>query len=72
MIASASLKFIVISSVLGSMGAMEMAPLPATAHGSSKAALNYTTRKIHFEHPALTTFAVYPGYDDILLQALRR
>ena len=60
--ASASPKFVAISSVLGSMGAMEMAPLPATAYGSSKAALNYTTRKIHFENPAFTVFAVHPGY----------
>lgn len=61
MAASGSPKFIVMSSVLGSMGAMEQAPLPGTAYGSSKAALNYTTRKIHFENPYLTTFVVHPG-----------
>jgi len=59
--ASENPKFIVISSLLGSIGAMDSSPLPATAYGSSKAALNYTTKKIHQENPNLVSFAVHPG-----------
>jgi norsolorinic acid ketoreductase len=54
-------KFVPISTPVGSIGEIENFPLPSTAYGTSKAALNFLTRKIHFEHPNLTTFPLSPG-----------
>lgn len=55
-------KFVVISSALGSIGSME--PIPATAYGASKAAVNYVTKKIHQEHEkdGLIAFPLHPGW----------
>lgn len=58
---SKSPKFFVVSSTVGSIAGMESMPMPATAYGSSKAAVNYVVRKIHFEHPKLTAVALQPG-----------
>ena len=44
------------------MGDMEMYPLPDTAYGASKAALNFVVRKLHFEHENLTIFPISPGW----------
>lgn len=54
-------KFILISSSLGSIGAMESA-VPSLAYGFSKAAADYFVRKVHFEEQDITTLAVHPGY----------
>ena len=54
-------KFVVISSILGSIGAISQAPLATTAYGSSKAAMNFATGKIHQENPDVIAFAVHPG-----------
>ena len=54
-------KFVTVSSPIGSIGGMEQRPFPMSAYGASKAALNYLTRKIHFEHEDLIAFAVDPG-----------
>ena len=54
-------KFITVSSPIGSIGAMEQRPFPMSAYGASKATLNWITRKIHFEHPDLISFATDPG-----------
>lgn len=43
-------KFIVISSQGGSISDQSKLQFPIAAYGSSKAALNYLVRKIHFEH----------------------
>lgn len=56
-------KFIGMSSALGTIGGMELRPFPSTAYGVSKAALNYFTRKIHFENEDLVAFSLDPGYD---------
>jgi norsolorinic acid ketoreductase len=53
--------FVGISTGVGSIGEMAGIPLPATAYGISKVALNYMVCKIHFENPKLTAFALSPG-----------
>lgn len=55
-------KFVHVSTTLSSMGDMENWPIPAAAYGASKAAMNYFSRKIHFEIEGLTSFAIHPGY----------
>jgi NAD(P)-dependent dehydrogenase (short-subunit alcohol dehydrogenase family) len=47
-------KFIPISSGAGSITAGTALPLSVVAYGSSKAALNYLARKLHFEHENLS------------------
>ncbi|KAL8736870.1 MAG: hypothetical protein Q9181_002261 [Wetmoreana brouardii] len=54
--------FIVISSSVGSISAMEREPVPMLAYGCSKAATNYLVRKLHFEHKKLICFSIHPGY----------
>lgn len=62
MVATSEPKFIVISSSVGSIGAMEKEPVPMLAYGSSKAATNFLIRKLHFEHEKLICFSIHPGY----------
>ncbi|KZP11869.1 NAD(P)-binding protein [Athelia psychrophila] len=52
-------KFFVMSTGAGSIG--NMMPMPGTAYSSSKAAVNFITRKIHFEHEKITSVALTPG-----------
>ena len=55
--------FMTLSSIIATIGGMEHTksyPLPS--YGASKAALDWLTRKIHFEHEDIITFAVHPGY----------
>ncbi|KZP03547.1 aflatoxin biosynthesis ketoreductase-like protein nor-1, partial [Athelia psychrophila] len=53
-------KFFVMSTAAGSIG--DMMPFPGTAYSSSKAAVNFITRKIHFEHEKITSVALTPGW----------
>ncbi|KAH7355146.1 putative aflatoxin biosynthesis ketoreductase nor-1 [Rhexocercosporidium sp. MPI-PUGE-AT-0058] len=53
-------KFILISSSLGSIAAME-GSVPSLAYGISKAAANYFVRKVHFEEQGVVAIAVHPG-----------
>ncbi|KAI1017332.1 hypothetical protein LB503_013396 [Fusarium chuoi] len=55
-------KFVTISSGAGSLGLMENLKVENTAYGSSKAALNFITRRIHFENPDLVAFSINPGW----------
>ncbi|KAF5691916.1 ketoreductase [Fusarium denticulatum] len=55
-------KFVTISSGAGSLGFMENLRVENTAYGSSKAALNFITRRIHFEKPDLVAFSINPGW----------
>jgi norsolorinic acid ketoreductase len=55
-------KFISIGTPVGSIGEIENFPLQSTAYGSSKAALHFLTRKLHFEHPDFVIFPLTPGY----------
>lgn len=41
---------------------MDKYPIPATAYGASKAALNYVVRKIHVENEGLIAFPLHPGW----------
>jgi norsolorinic acid ketoreductase len=59
--ASSHPMFMALSSGVASLGDMESLPLPATAYGMSKVAVNYMVRKIHFENPELTAFVMSPG-----------
>ena len=54
-------KFVTMSSSAGSIGAMEACPFPNAAYGTSKAALNYITRKMHFEEERVCALAMDPG-----------
>lgn len=55
-------KFVVITSVASSIGSMEDIPFTLTNYGTSKAAINYITRRIHFENEWLIAFPISPGY----------
>ncbi|KII82622.1 hypothetical protein PLICRDRAFT_68561, partial [Plicaturopsis crispa FD-325 SS-3] len=57
-------KFVVISTRAGSIESGAAVPLGLSAYGPSKAAVNYLTRKIHFENEHLISFAVHPGAVD--------
>lgn len=54
-------KFVTMSSTAGSIGDIERTPIPNSSYGPSKAALNYLTRKMHFEHKGLIAFPISPG-----------
>ena len=54
-------KFVVISTLVASIGGMGELPMRPTAYGSSKAAVNYVTSLIHFEHEGLIAFPLHPG-----------
>jgi norsolorinic acid ketoreductase len=54
-------KFIPIGTPVGSIGELENYPLGSTAYGTSKAALNFLTRKLHFEHPNMVIYPLAPG-----------
>ena len=56
-------KFVAITTGLASITDMGSMPMPVTAYGTSKAALNYVMRKIHFENEKLIAFPLSPGYD---------
>ncbi|KAH7112091.1 hypothetical protein B0J11DRAFT_186915 [Dendryphion nanum] len=56
--------FVAISTMIGSMGSMEMLegfPTTHSPYGGSKAALNWFVRRLHFEEPWLTSFVFHPG-----------
>jgi len=55
-------KFIAVSTAVASIGGMENLPVPFAGYGQSKAALNYITRKLHFEHENMTIFPISPGW----------
>ena len=56
-------KFIVVSSLVGSIANQEqLAGFRTANYGSSKAAINFITQRIHVEHPTITTFPLHPGW----------
>ncbi|KJA17397.1 hypothetical protein HYPSUDRAFT_46477 [Hypholoma sublateritium FD-334 SS-4] len=60
--ASACPRFVPISTGAASVGGMPITmPLHIAVYGSTKAALNYVTRKIHFENEWLSAFPLAPG-----------
>ena len=54
-------KFMAVSSAVATIAGMEYIPFTLSSYGASKAALNYLTRRIHFENEDLIAFAVHPG-----------
>ena len=60
-------KFMVVSSGVGTIAGMEHVPWTVSSCGASKAAVNFLTRRIHFENKNLIAFAVHPGYTFSLL-----
>jgi norsolorinic acid ketoreductase len=56
---AAAPKWVTIGSSAASMG--EMPPVPNAVYGSSKAMLNWLTRRLHFEEEWLTSFVIHPG-----------
>ena len=54
-------KFITLGTSAASLSNMENRNFPNTPYGTSKVALNYVTRKIHFENPNLIAFPLDPG-----------
>jgi norsolorinic acid ketoreductase len=59
---SAAPKFIGISASIATIGKMADWPMPMTAYGSSKSALNYVVAKMHHEVKDLVAFTVHPGW----------
>ncbi|KJA17396.1 hypothetical protein HYPSUDRAFT_192318 [Hypholoma sublateritium FD-334 SS-4] len=60
--ASASPRFVPISTAGASLGSPPITlPINIAVYGASKAALNYVTRKIHFENEWLIAFPLAPG-----------
>ncbi|KAK7892598.1 hypothetical protein LTR67_007695 [Exophiala xenobiotica] len=60
--AASAPKFVVISSGAGSITQVDKLPVENTAYGASKAALNFVTRRIHYENPYLVAFPINPGW----------
>ncbi|KAK9386029.1 hypothetical protein V1515DRAFT_587688 [Lipomyces mesembrius] len=58
----ASPKFVVITSQLGSITEIYNFPLPDATYASSKAAINFIARKLHFEHEKLLVVTISPGW----------
>lgn len=61
-------KFILVSSVLGSLAYVD--PSPCGGYGASKAAANYFVRKMHLENETLVAVSLHPGCDSFFLYPL--
>lgn len=55
-------KFIFMSSTIGSNTMMDSYPLPLSAYGISKAAVNYVAGKVHREEDRLVVIPIQPGW----------
>jgi NAD(P)-dependent dehydrogenase (short-subunit alcohol dehydrogenase family) len=53
-------KFIVLTSSVGSISAME--PFPGAPYGPSKTAVNWIVRSLHLQHENLISVALHPGW----------
>ena len=60
--AASTPKFVVLSSGAGSLSQVESLPVENTAYGASKAAVNFVTRRIHYENPNVIAFPINPGW----------
>ncbi|KAM0316266.1 hypothetical protein ACHAO8_003286 [Botrytis cinerea] len=59
--ASTNAKFVIIGSILGSIGAM-MPGAPTLSYGTSKAAVHYAAKKIHDEEEKMVVLTIHPGW----------
>jgi len=53
-------KWVSMSSTAGNI--TNMIPIPNASYGTSKAALNWLTKRAHFENDDVTIFAISPGF----------
>ncbi|KAJ5822687.1 Short-chain dehydrogenase/reductase SDR [Penicillium robsamsonii] len=58
---SSSARFILSSSLMGTIGGIQDIPLKIAPYGASKAAANFLIRKINYEHEKIATLAIHPG-----------
>ncbi|KAJ5967094.1 hypothetical protein N7501_003342 [Penicillium viridicatum] len=58
---SSSARFILNSSLMGTIGGIKDVPLKIAPYGASKAAANFFVRKINYEHDDIVTLAIHPG-----------
>jgi norsolorinic acid ketoreductase len=65
---SSNPKFILVSSVLGSLTYVD--PTPCGGYGASKAAGNYFVRKMHEENGRVVAVSIHPGYVYLFLSHL--
>lgn len=68
---SSSARFILISSLMATIGGIKDIPLKVGPYGASKAAANYFARKINYENDEIATLAIDPGYGATFLSRLR-
>jgi norsolorinic acid ketoreductase len=61
LLASPKPRFVVISTVLGSIGLQYERTIPDVAYGMSKAAVNFFVGKLHHEEPRIISFPIHPG-----------
>jgi norsolorinic acid ketoreductase len=54
-------RFVVISTVLGSIGQQGERKIPDVAYGMSKAAVNFFVGKVHHEELRIISFPIHPG-----------
>lgn len=54
-------KFVTLSTSAATITDMEQRDFPNSAYGTSKAALNYITKKIHLENSHIIAFPIDPG-----------
>ncbi|KAL1755132.1 hypothetical protein FB107DRAFT_291117 [Schizophyllum commune] len=62
--ASKAPKFAAVTSHVGSVAGGPQLENTVYAYGASKAALNWVTRKLHFQYPEITIFPIAPGGAD--------
>lgn len=62
LLAAGKPRFVVISTVLGSIGLQAERPIPDAGYGMSKAAINFFVSKLHHEEPTVTAFPIHPGW----------
>ncbi|KAK0648658.1 aflatoxin biosynthesis ketoreductase nor-1 [Cercophora newfieldiana] len=56
-------KWIAMSTISSSIGSLDQtAAFPTASYGLSKAAFNFATRSIHFQHEGIVAVAVHPGW----------
>ncbi|MCJ1332572.1 hypothetical protein MMC10_009265 [Thelotrema lepadinum] len=58
---SANPKFVGVSTGAATIGNMDKWPVPVTAYGASKVALNFFLRKASMEHPGIVIYPIHPG-----------
>jgi norsolorinic acid ketoreductase len=55
-------RFVVVTSIFGSIEMQSQLQLPNVVYGMSKAAANFFARKVHQEFSNLIAFPIHPGY----------